>query len=125
MIAGRARAILGVLFVASALALLFVLPPESGFYPACPIHALTGTLCPGCGGTRALHALLHGRIYAALAFNPIVTLAAAPALALAIMQCLSMWRRGSFQSVRVPRSLCYALAVMVAAFWIGRNAAGC
>ena len=27
----------------------------------CPLHDLTGLYCPGCGGTRSLTALLHGK----------------------------------------------------------------
>src|SRR6202165_1141772 len=37
-------------------------PSLFGFYPRCVFHAITGLECPGCGGTRALHGLLHGRL---------------------------------------------------------------
>ena len=40
--------------------------------PPCPFLALTGWLCPGCGSTRALHALLHGDLGQALAMNPLL-----------------------------------------------------
>ena len=32
----------------------------------------TGLYCPGCGSTRALYALLHGRPGEALAMNPLL-----------------------------------------------------
>ena len=35
----------------------------------CPIHAVTGWYCPGCGGTRAVGALLRGDVVAALRDN--------------------------------------------------------
>ena len=35
----------------------------------CPFHAVTGWYCPGCGGTRALGALLHGDLAGALRDN--------------------------------------------------------
>ena len=38
----------------------------------CPLHALTGLYCPGCGGTRSLTALLHGDFLLAVHENPIV-----------------------------------------------------
>ena len=49
-------------------AILYRFPPDRfAFYPLCPIHQYTGLLCPGCGATRALAALLHGHL--AEAFN--------------------------------------------------------
>ncbi len=59
--------------------------PTSGplLYPRCPVKMLTGLDCPGCGSTRALHALLHGRLLEAWQFNlwlPVVLLVAALAL---------------------------------------------
>ena len=38
----------------------------------CPLHDLTGLYCPGCGGTRSLTALLHGKLLLALHENPAV-----------------------------------------------------
>ena len=35
-----------------------------------------GVLCPGCGGTRALAALLRGQLRQAFGFNALVTVAA-------------------------------------------------
>jgi hypothetical protein len=54
------------------------------FAPLCPLHALTGVPCPTCGSTRAAVALSHGDVAAALAFNPLVTLAAVGAFAVAL-----------------------------------------
>lgn len=39
--------------------------------PPCAFHALTGLWCPGCGMTRALHALVHGDVLQALHLNPL------------------------------------------------------
>jgi hypothetical protein len=39
----------------------FVNPNMTGsVYPQCLFKAATGLDCPGCGGTRAMYALLHG-----------------------------------------------------------------
>lgn len=35
----------------------------------CTVLYLTGLQCPGCGGQRALHYLLHGEIMIALRYN--------------------------------------------------------
>ncbi len=43
----------------------FILPP-------CLFHSWTGYYCPGCGGTRAVKALLRGDIISSLFYHPVV-----------------------------------------------------
>ncbi|MCR5415668.1 MAG: DUF2752 domain-containing protein [Pseudobutyrivibrio sp.] len=38
----------------------------------CPFHALTGLYCPGCGGTRAVIALLTGHPIKSFLYHPLV-----------------------------------------------------
>src|SRR5688500_12139151 len=47
-------------------------PTAYRFYPKCAFFALTGLQCPGCGITRALHHLLHGRFEEAFRLNPML-----------------------------------------------------
>ena len=49
--------------------IFFFDPTKTPFYPQCVFHRLTGLNCPGCGATRAVYALLHGRWQAALHDN--------------------------------------------------------
>ena len=42
-----------------------------GFLPGCLFHRATGWHCPGCGMTRAAHAVLHGDIAGAFRSNPL------------------------------------------------------
>ncbi|MGP4012218.1 DUF2752 domain-containing protein [Streptomyces sp. 4N124] len=44
-------------------------PNEPGHYPACPLLQYTGIYCPGCGGLRSAHAVVHGDFLAALQNN--------------------------------------------------------
>ncbi len=66
----------GVLVVAALVAagLYVVDPARHAVYPACPLYVTTGLECPGCGGLRATHQLLHGHLAAAWALNPLAVL---------------------------------------------------
>jgi hypothetical protein len=47
-------------------------PFKEQLFPPCVVFASTGLLCPGCGGTRAVHSLLHGDLIGSLDSNPLV-----------------------------------------------------
>lgn len=49
-------------------------PAQFGFYPVCIFRRTTGLLCPGCGGLRAAHQLLHGNVAAAFHLNALFVL---------------------------------------------------
>jgi Protein of unknown function (DUF2752) len=78
--------------------------PTFGF-PTCPFRALTGLYCPGCGGLRMTHDILHGDVAAAVVDNAFL-LIGLPMLALWI---LVRWRRGK------PWFTASALVVIAAA----------
>lgn len=46
-----------------------VVPSQCSWLPQCQFHRFTGLYCPGCGNTRALHALVHGDIIKSLHCN--------------------------------------------------------
>jgi hypothetical protein len=60
------------------LVVFWLLPRESVEQgPAlCLISRMTGRPCPGCGLTRALHALIHGRLHEAIEWNWRITIVA-------------------------------------------------
>jgi hypothetical protein len=111
--------------VALALAMAVLLlryPPERyGFYPACPFHALTGFLCPGCGMTRALAALLTGRVAQAWRLNPLVFVL----LPVVTGYGAAAYRRGLRGELRpwpqLPRAAIHAALAAVACFTLLRN----
>jgi Protein of unknown function (DUF2752) len=75
------KAHLSSLAIFAAAAVLYLFPPEIyHFYPQCPVFRYLHVYCPGCGATRALAALLHGQIRAALHYNALAVFLIAPAL---------------------------------------------
>jgi hypothetical protein len=67
--------LLGVGTVTAALVVLFLFDPaRNGFYPRCLLYVSTGIYCPGCGGLRAAHSLVHGHVLAAMHFNALFVL---------------------------------------------------
>lgn len=64
-------------------------PSATGsLFPSCVFHDLTGWYCPGCGITRALHALVHFDLRRALAMNAFLVLSL-PLLAAMALQGLT------------------------------------
>ena len=59
----------------SLLVLFFFNPSQFGFYPRCFFKTATGFDCPGCGGLRATHQLLHGHLREAFMLNPLFVFA--------------------------------------------------
>ncbi len=115
----RPRAALAAILAASALVVLFHFDPASaGFFPPCFFRAATGLACPGCGGLRAMHALLHGEVRHALLLNPLAVLLLPPALAVAAAE-RSRARRG--MPTRVARAAIWAAGAVVLLFWVLRN----
>lgn len=87
----------------------------------CPFHLITGLPCVGCGGTRALIALTHGELGAALALNPLAVLLAACFLLFVAYAIGALWlgRRWRPQPTRAQAFALRASAIgAVAANWI-------
>lgn len=78
----------------AALAVLYAFDPaQVRVFPACLLFQGAGILCPGCGGLRATHHLLHGQVGEALRFNPLLVLAY-PGLAYGLWRILIHLRTG-------------------------------
>lgn len=91
----------------------------------CPLYALTGVYCPGCGGLRAVNDLTNGHVGAAASSNLLLVVAIPFAVVLLGRWALISWR-GSGEAVvpPLPRSVKVGLLVVVALFWVARNLPG-
>ena len=98
----------------------FFNPSAHNFYPVCQFHRLTGLNCPGCGGTRALYALLHGDVATALRDNALLVAGLAGVGARGGWFALNRLRRrrnGDF----FPARWLLPLLVVMAVFGVLRN----
>jgi hypothetical protein len=110
------------LAVAALAAILFRFNPAlGGFYPVCMFHQMTGLQCPGCGGLRAVHQLLHGHLLTALQYNPLFVLSA-PWLGYVCFRNMRAWAAGEpIPAIRWPGRSILILAVVLFGFTILRN----
>jgi hypothetical protein len=121
-IATSVRAAAPVALLAAGASLLLRFPPaQSEFYPRCPIYSAFHLECPGCGGTRALAALLHGHANEALHWNALITLMLPFALGYGIVCYWRLLRDGDFRWPQLPRATLYTAATGAVIFAILRN----
>jgi hypothetical protein len=116
------RAAAPLVLAGSAAALLLFLPPTRySFYPQCPIYSSLHLLCPGCGTTRALAALLRGHLREALRLNALTTLMFLIAIAYAVKIYSHLLQRKPIHSLQPPHAAIYATLCITAIFTIARN----
>lgn len=95
-------------------------PAHAGFYPVCIFYKTTGWRCPGCGGLRAIHQLLHGHLAAAFEFNALVVAGLPFAAALCLRWVLGRVRHRPVKWEMRPVWILAGLALLLL-FGIGRN----
>ena len=113
----RAQIVLGTCACAAASLFVYAVDPSrTAVYPQCLLYNATGLYCAGCGATRALYALLHGRPLDALHDN-VLFVAALPA-----------WRANAWPRLYVqPRRVLWSGAgifALLVAFMVLRNLPG-
>lgn len=100
-------------------------PNESGHYPLCPMKALLGWDCPGCGGLRGMHALFRGDPLLALDHNLLLAGVVPGAVVLWCMWVVRAWRGSSppitARQQRWRTTAIVATAVLVTVFGAVRN----
>jgi hypothetical protein len=96
-------------------------PADGGLYPPCPFKALTGLDCPGCGTTRAMHALLHGRVGTAFDLNVLAVLFLPVAVySGAVYVARTLFDR-TLPTPRIPSWAPWASAAVLGVWFVVRN----
>ncbi len=108
--------------LATLIAVLLRFPPaQNTFYPRCPIYTVLHLQCPGCGGTRALAALLHCHINEALHHNALVTLLLPIAFLYAVLCYLRFLQHKAHRWPQLPPAAIHAALATAAIFTVLRN----
>lgn len=88
-------------------------------FPFCPLKALTGLQCPGCGGLRASWHLVHGDIAGAFGHNALVVL-----LIPVMVIGWALWMRQSLTGrpiPRMPKPAAVSIGVAIGIWAVARN----
>ena len=122
---GRLRAVAAPVLVAAAAAAAVgvvgvVDPNEPGRYPTCPFLAATGRYCPGCGSLRAVHALAHGDVGAAVGLN-VLAVGGILLLAAIWLRWVAARAGGRRRAALAPAPAVWALLTVVVVFGVVRN----
>lgn len=87
----------------------------------CPLNALTGLYCPGCGVSRMCLALLRLDFAAAWRANQAIMLLAPAALVIAVRMARRYVRTGTCRPTRAEERMLYAMIAVLILFGIARN----
>ena len=99
-------------------AVCLVRPGATSWLPPCPLHALTGLYCPGCGSTRMLYHLVRGQLGMAFRDNPLSFMA----LPVVLYGLVRQWLEpASGVFTRIRPAWIVVFTVIVIAFTVVRN----
>lgn len=109
--------------IAVLLTFLFMLLQRVEVIPSMPciIHDVMHIYCPGCGGTRAMFALLQGRVLESLYYNPAIMLGVALTLHYELGVIITLIKKNGkryYCTNWIPLIVC---GIILVAFTVVRN----
>lgn len=103
-------AIIGVVVLAFVVSMILQIPITE-LFPPCMLYTLTGWYCPGCGGTRAMNYLVHGRVIISFLYYPFVPFATIGGLWFMISQTIDRIVGRKFKAVMHFRMIYVYIAI--------------
>lgn len=108
--------ILGIILVSLLYLAVYFIAKATGIngMTSCMMKRVLGIPCPGCGGTRALICLLHGKIFASLYYNAFATYSAVLYGIFFVTQTIQRISRGKIKGMKYhDKYLILALIILV------------
>ena len=96
-------------------------PAQSGLFPPCPFHALTGLHCPGCGSLRAIQQFLQGHLAQAVRLNAIAVVSLPFIGVLFLRDAPVLARLRGRPARRLHPAVSWVTLVVVLLYWVLRN----
>ncbi len=94
----------------AAIAIFYVYnPAQEIFFWSCTFKQITGYQCPGCGGQRAVHALLHGNFQEAFRLNAL------------FVSSIPFVMYFFWKNPVLKPSAWWVIGGVIVIFWVGRN----
>ena len=88
----------------------------------CYMYRMTGYYCPGCGGTRACIAFLHGHFLRSLLYHPVVPYTAVVYLVFMVSHSIELLSKGNFAiGLRYRDNYIKFAGIIILVQWILRN----
>ncbi len=110
---------------AASLALHVRDPHVTHSWGVCPLYAVTGLYCPGCGGLRGVNDLTDGHLGQAASSNLLMVLAIPFALVVFGRWSYAAWTGRDVRAVpALPSAVKVGLVALAIAFTVARNVPG-
>jgi Protein of unknown function (DUF2752) len=100
-------------------------PHVTHSWGVCPLYALTGIYCPGCGGLRGVNDLTNGHLGQAASSNLLMVLAIPVAVVLFARWSYAAWTGREISVIpTLPSAVTRGLVVLAVVFTLARNVPG-
>jgi len=101
--------------------LFFWDPAVLNYYPPCLFQSVTGLLCPGCGGMRGTHQILHFNFHDAFILNPLVFISTPLIIYTIIYFTALLVFKKQLPKIPVNSEAIAITSAIIIIFWIVRN----